>query len=545
MIRFKDYSFTYAMAQEPALRHVNLTFEQGGFYLVCGESGCGKTTLLRQMKTELMPEGTVTGLLELTEGGYIGYVGQNPEDMIVTDTVWHELAFGLENMGCELLKMERRIAEFSQFFGLTELFLQDTASLSGGQKQLLALAGVMIMQPKVLLLDEPTAQLDPLAAAEFIQALRRINEELGTTIIVCEHRLEELFAISDQIILMSHGQPEYIGTPREMTDYLMSHKDTARLYAGLPTAVRLFGGLHGTGECPITLKQARAWFECAYPSPAVSKLPQEPESFGNPILQMKELFFRYEMQGPDILRATDYTLYEGKWHCLLGANGAGKSTLIQVMAQNYMSHSGQIRYRGQLCTKKQPMPLGFGNLVLLPQNPKVLFGEISVREELEVMLRKPYYPQELAEDNIKERIDNALDQMELKHAQNLHPYDLSGGQQQKLAIAKLLLLEPSIIVLDEPTKGMDPGFKKEFAAMMQALKAKGVTILMVSHDVEFAAEYADICGLFFDGRVVGNNWTRAFFAGNQFYITNTNRIVSKQLPDAITIQEVVSICTTE
>ena len=568
MIEYRNYSFTYAGSKQPVLQDISLTLREGAFYLLCGQSGCGKTTLLLQLLNTMRPHGTCQGELlyqgkpiaemdKLTAVSQIGYVGQDPDAMLVTDKVWHELAFGLESLGLNLNEMKRKVGEIAQFFGLEDCLLQDTATLSGGQKQLVVLASVMAMQPKVLLLDEPTAQLDPLAATEFLHTIKRLNEELGTTVILCEHRLEEIFSLSDEVILMSRGRIEQSGTPKEVVGYLLGKGHSARLYEGLPTPVRIAGGLEKhAGNCPINLKEGRLWFGkywSQHPELRQQVTPRKMPDFTKAakVLEGRELEFAYE-PGKEVLRKVSFCLHEKEWYCLMGGNGAGKSTLLSLIAGNGQAVSGSLFYQGMSCSKKSPLPLGFGGVVLLPQNPKVLFSEITVREELEVMTKTPY--RNAAKRGDESGADRAgdpatevnamLQTMELSDVALQHPYDLSGGQQQKLALAKLLLLQPKVLLLDEPTKGMDPGFKPEFAALISELKNQGKAIFMVSHDVEFAAEYADTCGLLFDGEIVAQSPAGEFFAGNNFYTTGTNRMVRKYLPKAVTVKEVTG-CTTD
>lgn len=568
MIEYRNYSFTYAGSERPVLQDINLTFQEGGFYLLCGQSGCGKTTLLLQMLNTMRPHGTCRGEIsyqgksiaeidKLTAASQIGYVGQDPDAMLVTDKVWHELAFGLESLGLNLNEMKRKVGEIAQFFGLEDRLLQDTATLSGGQKQLVVLASVMAMQPKVLLLDEPTAQLDPLAATEFLHTIKRLNEELGTTVILCEHRLEEIFSLSDEVILMSRGRIEQIGIPKAVAEYLLEKGQSARLYEGLPTPVRIAGGLYGhKGDCPINLKEGRLWFEnfwIQHPDFKQRVSLRKAENFEQEakVLEGRELEFSYE-PGKEVLRKADFCLHEKEWYCLMGGNGAGKSTLLSLIVGNEQAASGSLFYQGISCSKKHPLPLGFGGVVLLPQNPKALFSEITAREELEVMVKSPYRNaakrgSESSADRAGDpatEVDAMLQTMELSDVALQHPYDLSGGQQQKLALAKLLLLKPKVLLLDEPTKGMDPGFKPEFAVLISELKNQGKAIFMVSHDVEFAAEYADTCGLLFDGEIVAQSPAGEFFAGNNFYTTGTNRMVRKYLPKAVTVKEVTG-CTTD
>lgn len=570
MIRIENYSFTYAGSENKVLENITTTIEPGSFTLLCGASGCGKTTLLLSLKKSLVPAGEAEGTIwiqdvkreemdDLAAAAIVGYVGQNPEQMIVTDKVWHELAFGLESLGVPVNQMKKRVAEVAQFFGLQELYALDTATLSGGQKQLVALASVMAMQPEILILDEPTSQLDPLAATEFLHILKRINEELGTTILLCEHRLEEVFFLSDRIILMDQGRIEAEGSKEDLCAYLASKGELGRFYQGLPAPARIFTALNHEDNktCPISIKEGRLWFQSYCREKKIPEVRDGIEkqvcetkrAFENtkPILLVEELYVTYEERQEAVLKAASLKLHKGEWYCLLGGNGAGKSTFLKVLCGQLAYQQGKILYHGAKIEKKNRISMGYEGMVYLPQNPALLFSQISVKEELEVMLSEPYWPQSrnLSDASKAVMLSDMLNHMELTEVSSHHPYDLSGGQMQRLALAKLFLLKPKILLLDEPTKGMDPGFKSEFAKIVSAFCQSGGSVLMVSHDVEFSAEYVDTCGLLFDGEIVSEGEAKAFFAGNNFYTTSTNKMVRTTLEHAVTVTEVVKRCTTD
>lgn len=562
MIKFENYSFTYIGNDTEAIKDVTLHLKKGGFYLLCGASGCGKTTLLIQMKKNLQKEGYISGNLwidgkkidemdGLEAAAKIGYVSQEPEQMIVTDKVWHELAFGLESLGISQDKMKKRVAEVAQFFGLQEIYTKDTETLSGGQKQLLVLASVMAMQPDVLILDEPTSQLDPLAAAEFLHTIKRINEELGVTIIICEQRLEEVFELCDAIIFMVDGRIEKVGSKEQMVAYLSAKGKKDKFYRGLPAPVRIYGGLETDKNvtCPIGIKEGRLWFEDYCRRNVVKKSAQSASiRYSNKeVLRLNEVFFGYEDAEEAVLRSVNLTLHKGEWYCLLGGNGVGKSTLLKALCGQITCQQGSFFYEEKKVKPDKNMPMGRDGIVYLPQSPKVLFSQITVEEELLVMLEEPYCRQKeaLTHEQKLISINDMLGRMNLTSVRGRHPYDLSGGQQQRLALAKLLLLNPTILLLDEPTKGMDPGFKGEFANIIGELLSEGRSVLMVSHDVEFAAEYTDTCGLLFDGEIITSQRADMFFAGNSFYTTNTNKMVRQEIDGAVTVAEVIRRCTTD
>ncbi len=545
ILRIEQLNFTYSMESEPVLKDLSLFIGTGEFLVLCGGSGCGKTTLLKQLKPELAPYGTLKGqiyfhnhrLKELSPADTtrIGYVGQNPEDGIVTDKVWHELAFGLESLGMKNEIIRKRIAEMSQFFGIQSWFHQDTDSLSGGQKQLLNLASVMVMRPDILLLDEPTSQMDPIAATEFLTILGRIHRELGTTIVLTEHRLEEVLGYCTRMLIMEAGAIRLDGSPVDVAQQLGT--EGAMLYEAMPAPVRLFRALDGQGKCPLSVGEGRNWFDgywekhsseciriedvwdtgkrkCAKGSGSGVEAPA--------LIRLQNLYFRYEKQGREILQDLSLDIHRGELLAIMGGNGSGKTTLLSLLTGSRQAQKGKIRYP----EKQAP------RLVLLPQNPQLLFIEETVKKELEDMVdrRNP------------ESVDRMQALVQLCRLEGLlarHPYDISGGEQQRLALAKVLMTEPELLLMDEPTKGLDAGFKKLFAKILEDLKAKGCTIVMVSHDVEFCAEYADRCVLMFDGQLVADGTATEFFAENHFYTTTTNRMVRTHLPKAITVEDVL------
>ena len=575
-INIQQVSFSYPGSEHKALQHIDLSFEESGFYLLCGASGCGKSTLLRHMKKSLIPYGSLEGdityqgisideLDDRTATTAIGFVSQSPQDQIVTDKVWHELAFGLENLGRPNDVIKRRVAEMANFFGISSWFRRDIKELSGGQMQMVNLASVMAMQPKVLILDEPTSQLDPLAASDFLYTILRINRELGTMVIISEHRLEEVFPMADKVIVMQEGEVRYCDEPYRVAEQIITcgRVDGNALYEGLPAAIRIATGVEKKqmGQAPLTIREGRIWLNkylqgCGY-DVEHKKTTLEHDTFAKlskdgyeteathsraNILTMKDVCFRYQPQDADILYQCNVNVYQGEWFALLGGNGAGKSTTLNLI-------SGILKpYRGTVTTyddtpdqshrKNKSIPLGYQGMVMLPQDPKTLFTEITVEEELqEALMGLP-----MEEEQQNRRMNRIKQMMRLEGMEQHHPYDLSGGEQQRLALAKLFLLEPKLLLLDEPTKGLDPEFKEELAGVLQEQQKQGLTIMMVSHDIEFCGKYADRCGMFFDREVMAVQETRAFFAGNNFYTTAANRIARKWFPTAVTCEEVVKLC---
>lgn len=540
LLEMNAVSFCYP-GQAPSLQHIDLTIEQGEFVVLMGQSGCGKTTLLKQLKKELAPTGQLDGTITYNgqplhtlstqvAAAEIGFVLQNPENQIVTDLVWHELVFGLENLGVESTTIRRRVAEMAHFFGIQKWFHQKTTDLSGGQKQLLNLASVMVMQPKVLLLDEPTSQLDPIAATEFITTLKRLHEELGLTIILIEHRLEEVLTLANRVVVLEEGSVIYNGVPRQIVDGL--HEGHAML-AALPTPMRIYLALDQKGHVPLTIREGQRWL-AQYPNKGVACAPIKKTAQGTIILQAEDIAFRYEKDGPVILQQFSVTVREGQFYTIVGGNGTGKSTALQVLAGLQKPQGGQVRLYGKKLKTYTASVLYREIFAVMPQDPKVLFMEQTVQSELETMAESFGIP--IAS------VQAIAEQFALVHLWLRHPYDLSGGEQQKLAFAKLLLREPKILLLDEPTKGLDAQAKKELAKQLKNLQAQGMTIVMVTHDIEFSAQYSDQCALFFDGGIVSEDAPRPFYSGNHFYTTAAHRMSRQQFQQAILDEDVVSLC---
>lgn len=548
-IEFRGVSFTYPGCERKALDRVDLKIEPSQFVVLCGKSGCGKSTLLRQMKKNLMPFGNLAGDIlyqgtDITELDdrvsvqEIGFVQQNPENQIVTDKVWHELAFGLESLGFPNQTIRRRVSEMASFFGIQAWFRKGVHELSGGQKQLLNLASVMAMQPKVLVLDEPTSQLDPIASIDFLETLRRINRELGTTIIISEHRLEELFPMADRVAVMENGRVIANGGAEAVASFLGEHKNV--MYQGLPAAMKVYAEIRPKGKCPVTVRDGRLWLERLLPNGAAVKSAAElrhEKSGARPAqaeVELEDVWFRYDRKGADIVRGISAKVYPGELFCVVGGNGVGKSTTLKLVSGIQRPYRGKVLIRGKDIHKE---PSGVA-VSVLPQNPQALFTEITAEDELFEAL----YDDKRKDSEKKEAVGQMLDLLQLSHLNKSHPYDLSGGEQQRLALGKILLLKPEILLLDEPTKGLDPYIKSLLAKILKELRARGVTMIMVTHDIEFAAEYADRCAMMFDGGIVSCDNARAFFSGNSFYTTASNRMSRHVFTDAVTCQDVIDLC---
>ena len=547
LIEVEKLNFSYPLQLKKTINNVSLTIESGEFVVLCGASGCGKSTFLKHLKRELTPHGEKSGSIRYKEVSYdqlddrtaasqIGFVMQNPENQIVTDKVWHELAFGLENIGLDTMVIRRRVAEMANFFGIHTWYHKKTNELSGGQKQLLNLAAIMAMQPTVLILDEPTSQLDPIAATEFIATLHKLNKDLGLTIILVEHRLEEVYSIADRVIVMEDGGIICNGEPEAVAKQLKRVEDKHIMLLGLPTPIRVYHALDIEGTVPLTVRDGRRWLSKHFKKD--TSIHQQEYTRGELILEVKDAWFRYEKEMTDVLRGFNLRIHKGDIISILGGNGTGKTTALQVMAGLFKPYRGKISLNGKKISSYKNSELYRNNIAVLPQNPQSLFVENKVRKEFQSVIKASG----LSKAEGEKRIEDIVQTLDIQHLLENHPYDLSGGEQQKAALAKILLLNPKIIFMDEPTKGIDAYSKQILATILTDLKKKGVTIVLVTHDIEFSAEYSDQCALFFDGNIVSEDSSKLFYSGNNFYTTAAHRMSRHLFEQAITSKEVIERC---
>ena len=550
ILTVRDLSFKYSLGVSEAISGISFGVEEGDFVAVCGPTGCGKSTLLRMLKKELIPMGDMSGEVLLdgvplseidtkTSASAVGFVMQRPEHQIVTDKVWHELAFGLENLGLPQDVIRRRVSEIAAYFDIEDWFEMDVADLSGGQKQLLNLASVMVMQPRLLILDEPTSQLDPIAAADFITTVRKLNSDMGLTVIMVEHRLQEVIPAAGSLLVMDKGRLLHYGPVRKVCEAVAGRED---LLAAMPSTVRLFNIMGGKGECPLTISEGRRWVEsfgnavqpdfdnsAAEPADGVKTAAGTSDGTDGPVidknvpaLELSDVWFRYGRNLHDVLRGTTLSVKQGEIFCILGGNGSGKTTCLGAAAGLNKPYSGTVKVFGKDIRDYKNQSLYRNCLTMLPQDVQTIFLKNTVREELkdagESAASLPY------------DIESLMDK---------HPYDLSGGEQQLVGLAKVLASQPRLLLLDEPTKGIDTYSAERISGILKKLRDGGMTIVIVTHDVEFAARTADRCAMFFRGEVTSVDTPRPFFSENNFYTTAVNRMTRGSFKGCVTLEDAV------
>ncbi|WP_312876267.1 ABC transporter ATP-binding protein [Paenibacillus alginolyticus] len=534
ILEIQELSFRYPVDERAVLDRINLSVEPGEFVLLCGASGCGKTTLLRHIKKELAPVGVRSGEIlfngkplssyaERYAARHIGMVQQSPENQTVTDRVLSEIVFTMENVDFNADIMRRRAAELSHYFGLDTLLDKHVSELSGGQKQLVQLASVLALQPQLLLLDEPTAQLDPLAARELIQLLQRINQDLGLTIIVAEHSYEDLLPVVDRVVAIEDGLIRHSGTAREVVQAFWLD-EASRWKDFVPPIPRLFMQETESWDerVPLTVKEGRQqlWrlpsLKAAQQTSAVNSERNGAAQAAQPILlDCRELYVQYAPKDDtQVLKNASLSVRTGEILAILGANGSGKTTLLKVLAGILKPQKGQLLFHGKDLRKwksyERAARIGF-----LVQNPLTYFIEDTVELELQLAAIRGGDVGTIA----AKKIVDIVNRLGLGPVLDRHPYDLSEGERQLAALAAVLLAEPELLLFDEPTKGMDPTAKRRWGELLKKLQQMGKTVVMVTHDVEFAADYATRCSMMFDGMLVAEGAPQSFFRDNLFYTT--------------------------
>ena len=542
VFQVENLTYYYPETKKPALQDINITIKEGEFLLVTGGSGCGKSSLARAL-AGLIPDfyGGAIGGTVIFRGRdiramnrralsrQVGIVFQDPEKQLVMTGVEAEIAFGLENLGLTQREMFRRVAEIMNFLELNSLKADVTTNLSGGQKQKLALGSVLAMQPHTLILDEPTSQLDPVAAEELFNLIKRLNEELNLTIVLIEQRLERCFHLADRVLVMEDGKIIQVGTAGEVAAWQVKE--------GLPFVPRVaaFFAHAGFAGIPLTVKEGRKKLnEVSFSNSGAGKHVPSPDrpkrSAPVPVVEVKNLWFTYP-NGREVLRGINLTVCAGEFATVLGGNASGKTTLLKNLAGLLKPGRGKIMVCGKEPGRTPPQELA-RIIGYLSQNPNDYLFQDTVEEELKFTLDNLG----LADGGNAAKL---LDRLDLGRCRTTNPRDLSSGERQRVALASVLVAGPKLLVLDEPTRGIDYRLKAELGNVLQKLAEEGVTIILVTHDVEFAAEYADRTVMLFDGQIACDGPKHAVLGSSMFYSPQIGRLFKGYDDSVLTLREAV------
>lgn len=532
VLRLENVTFTYAQTDKPSVEQVHLQVNEGEFVVLCGASGSGKSTLLKLLKRELTPKGMLSGDIQFYGQSMatieeqqlveqIAIVMQDPDYQIVFDDTMQEFVFALENIGLPAQEMKKRIAELVHYFSAQALLEQQPSRMSGGQKQTVNLLSALLLKPKLLLLDEPTAQLDPIAAKKFVAMLKQLNEETGMTIIMVEHQTEQLFEVADKMVLLEQGKVILSGTAQQFAKRLL----TTPYQLFVPETVRF---LHEQQRLiddvlPFNLKDSKRLLSGVTLPSAMKYRDVELTSAA---IHCTELYAQYAKNAPFTLKNFSLTVNEGEIFALLGSNGSGKSTWLKTLIGELAVVRGRMSLFGK---KKLTYKEQIEQLRYLPQNPKMYFTHDSIEAEMQALVQ-----QYGVDDSCMEQL---LHDYDIAHLRHRHPHDCSGGELQRAALACLQIGRPKILLLDEPTKGLDPLHKQQLIELLQRLQ-QTMTIVCVTHDVQFAAQCASRCGILFNGEVTVSGSVDDVLKANYFYTTALNRLTkTAQFDGYLTIQE--------
>jgi energy-coupling factor transport system ATP-binding protein len=550
LLEIENLSYAYPGCEEAALKDVTLSVRQGEFLLLLGASGSGKSTLCRavnglvphfyggRIEGSVRVDGTETVSSTVAElSRTVGMVFQDPENQMVTDNTLSEVAFGLENTGLDRLQMRKRVEEVLASLRLSDMRDSSINELSGGQKQKVALASVLVMHPKVLVLDEPTSQLDPISAEDFLSQLKALNDELGLVVILAEHRVERCFHFADRVVVLDHGRITYAGEPSGMIEW-----SRGKRWVPLPPITRLF--LEGKGNgVPLTVKQGRLKIADMLPARVTAEDPVAPampkpkrkekrkDDRPSPAVEVSGLWHVYD-GGTEAVRGVDLVIERGEFVAIVGENGSGKTSLVKHFNGLLRPDKGKVTIEGRNAKGVDVAELA-RTCGMLGQNPNLQLLAPTTSEELEITLAAMDVPRE----SWSALIDEALEMLEIAEFRGANPQDLSCGERERVALASVLVYKPDILVLDEPTRGVDQGTKDRLAAYLRRYNSEGHTIILVTHDLEFAAECCDRVLMMGNGQVLADGDKHDVLAGSLFFTTQYNKCFRGVVDGVVTREE--------
>ena len=553
MIKIEGLTFYYGDSEKPALKDVNLQIGDGEFVLVTGPSGCGKSSLCRCFNG-LIPHfygGRIAGSVRVRGmdvlkhttrelAATVGMVFQDPENQLVSTDVEREIAFGLENLGIPRDVMAKRVEESLDTLGISALRRRQVHELSGGEKQKVVIASVLALHPDILVLDEPTSELDPKGAEEVLSIVQRLNDELGITVVLVEHRLDRVVHLVDRLIVLDGGMVVADGNPRAV----LANGDMTGAGVGVPPIVRMVQGLRSRGvdidDVPLTVKEGRAMLKGVLKGVGETKEPRAEKPKGKPLVEIERLWYAYP-QGITAIRDVSLRVCEGELVAVMGRNASGKTTLVKHVNGLLKPAKGRVRVCG-IDTKVATVSELSRKVGFIFQNPNDHIFANTVEDEVSFILRN----MELDDEDIKGRVDEVLQMFRLTEYRGHYPRSLSGGERQRIALASVLVAKPQVLILDEPTRGMEYRLKSELMNFLNGYRERGNAVVLVTHDVETVAEYADRVVLLSEGRVIVDGDKREVLSRALFFSPQINRLVQAfeeyGVPgDILTVEEALDV----
>ena len=532
MIRIENLTFRYTGAEKPALRDVNLEVGDGEFVLITGPSGGGKSSLCRCLNG-LIPHfygGKIGGKVEVQGlnvmrhstkelATRVGMIFQDPENQLVAADVERQIAFGLENLASPRDLIARRMEESLDTLGIADLRRRPVQELSGGEKQKIVIASVLALHPDILVLDEPTSELDPKGAEEVLGTIERLNDELGITVILIEHRLDRVVHLVDRLVILHEGRVAVDGTPRQV----LADEKITRIGVGIPPIIRLVQGMRSGGinmdKTPLTVKEGRSMLETVFQNAKRATLRETKTLNGNPIMNMDRLWYAYS-NGVTALKNISLTIREGEFVAVMGRNASGKTTLVKHINGLLKPTKGTVNVAG-IDTREATIAELAREVGFVFQNPNDHLFADTVEEEIAFTLKNLGFKGA----EIALRIHEILERFNLVPHRHQYPRALSGGEKQRVALASVIAARPRILILDEPTRGMEYKLKNELMGFLDEYRNQGNAVVLVTHDVETVAEHADRVILLSEGKVVVDNIKREVLSKALLFSPQINRLV--------------------